>query len=173
MLKWFKKSTGFRKDERGYTSVEFVIVATTFLMAFFWVFETGLIMAKQMMLEQALDRTVRDLRLSSSSLYTHDYIKDRICDYALILQDCGDNLVLEADVYDMTTGFPQTVQCVDKENEITPITTWETGQRSEIVYLRACVIIDPMMPNGIALFPGASASGIPLFADSAFANEPA
>ncbi len=172
MRNLFKKLVNFRKDERGYSTAEFVIVAVTFLSGFFWVFETGLIMTKQMMLERAVDMTVRDLRLNSNPLYTHDYIKDQICDYALVLSDCSENLLLELEVVDLAAGFSQTPKCIDKENEITPVTTWEPGQRSEVVYMRACVIIDPLMPNGIALFPGTSESGIPLFADSAFVNEP-
>ena len=172
MRKFIRKLLNYRRDERGYSTVEFVIVATTFLTGFFWIFETGLIMTKQMMLERALDMTVRDLRLHSSPLYTHEYIKDRICDLALILDDCSDNLLLELEVVDLATGFTKDATCVDKENEITPVTSWQPGMRSEIVHMRACVIIDPMMPNGIAMFPGTSASGIPLFADTAFVNEP-
>lgn len=172
MIDWLKKWRRFRRDEGGYSSVELVVCATTFLTGFFWVFETGLIMTKQMMLERSLDIVVRDLRLYDSPTFTHDYMKERICDLSLILNDCETNLVLELDVYDQAAGYTKEFSCYDKEEEITPVTTWEPGLRQEIIYMRACIIIDPMMPNGVALFPNVQATGIPLVADTAFVNEP-
>lgn len=172
MMRLMKRLGRFRRDEGGYSTVELVICATTFLTGFFWVFETGLIMTKKMMLERAVDITVRELRLYNSPLYTHDYIKSRICDIALVFQDCERRLLLELDTYDLDTGYTKEFSCYDKEHDITPVTTWNPGQRQEIVYMRACIIIDPMMPNGIALFPNVSEQGIPLVADTAFVNEP-
>ena len=172
MLKLLRKLRGFRKDEGGYSSAELVICATTFLTGFFWIFESGLIMTKQMMLERAVDITVRKLRLYNNPLYTHDYIKQEICSIALIFKDCETRLLLELDVVDPDTGYTKTFSCYDKENEVTPVTTWNPGLRQEIVYMRACIIVDPMMPNGIALFPNVSEEGIPLIADTAFVNEP-
>ena len=172
MLRLLKKLRRFRADECGYSSAEFTIVATTFLTGFFWVFETGLIMTKQMMLERALDITVRDLRLATSPTYTHDYIKSEICDLALVLKDCSTNLYLEMDTFEPSSGYSKTYKCYDKENDVAPVTSWVPGARSEIVYMRACIVIDPMMPTGIALFPGTSSSGVPLVADTAFVNEP-
>lgn len=172
MFKLFKKIGRFRDDERGSSTVEFVIVATTFLTGFFWVFETGLIMTKQMMLERALDITVRDLRLYDSPLYTHDYIKAEICELALVFNNCNKTLFLEMEKFDPSVGYAKNYKCYDKENDIAPVTTWTPGKRNEIVYLRACIIIDPLMPNGIAMFPGASSAGISLVANTAFVNEP-
>ncbi|WP_069298314.1 TadE/TadG family type IV pilus assembly protein [Neptunicoccus sediminis] len=172
MFKFINKLRGFRDDERGSSTAEFVIVATTFLTGFFWVFETGLIMTKQMMLERALDITVRELRLFASPLYTHDFIKEEICDKALVFNDCSDTLFLEMDRFNPSVGYAKNYKCYDKENDIAPVTTWSPGSRNEIVYIRACIIIDPLMPNGIALFPGTSETGIPLVADTAFVNEP-
>jgi hypothetical protein len=163
---------GFRADERGYSTAEFVIVATTFLTAFFWVFETGYIMTKQMMLERALDIAVRDLRLKANPLYTHDYIRDKICDLALVFKDCSANLLLDMDVVDLNIGYSKTFSCYDKKNDILPVTSWVPGQRQEIIYVRACIIVDPLMPHGLALFKGASETGVPLIADTAFVNEP-
>ena len=172
MFKLKNKFRQFRQNEDGYSTVEFLIVATTFLTGFFWVFETGLIMTKQMMLERAVDIVVRDLRLASSPAYTHDYIKEKICDEALVLKECSDNLLLELVEVDLDVGFDRTATCIDRANEVTPVTSWEPGQRSEVVYMRACVLVDPMMPQEVALFSGTTDTGIPLIADTAFVNEP-
>ena len=179
MLKLIKKLRSFRSDERGYSSVEFVIVATTFLTGFFWIFETGLIMTKQMMLERAIDMTVRDLRLYSSpptklSAETiYEWAKRQTCENALVFADCEENLHLEMDTFDPASGYAKTYKCVDRSvPDLTPLGVFTPNQRSEIMYIRACIRIDPMMPNGIAMFPGVDDKGIPLVADTAFMNEP-
>ena len=162
----------FRSDEGGYSTVEFVIVASTFLTGFFWIFETGLVLTKKIMLERAVDITVRELRLYSSPDHTHDYIKDKICEYALVLDDCSTNLLLELEVLDLNTGFSNSIACVDKEEDITPVTTWEVGQENEVIYMRACIIIYPILPTGLSMFLGTETSGLPLYSDTAFVNEP-
>ncbi len=162
----------FRKNEEGYSSLEFVLVASTFLTGFFWIFEMGLLLTKEIMLERAVDMTVRELRLFSSPLFTHDYIKQKICDRALLLDDCDSSLLLELEVLDLNVGFTTPIACVDKENDITPVTTWEPGQRNEIVYMRACVVVFPMLSQAFAMFDDTAVTGIELFADTAFVNEP-
>jgi len=162
----------FRSDEGGYSTVEFIIVASTFLTGFFWVFETGLVLTKKVMLERALDMTVRELRLHSSPLYTHDYVKTKICERAFMLDDCSTNLLLELEVLDLEAGFSAPISCVDKENDITPVTTWEPGQRNEVIYMRACIVVYPMITGSMALFKDRAETGLPLYADTAFVNEP-
>ncbi|WGI21815.1 pilus assembly protein [Amylibacter sp. IMCC11727] len=179
MLKLRKKLKSFRSDEGGYSTAEFVIVATTFLTGFFWIFETGLIMTKQMMLERAIDMTVRDLRLYSipptqlETETTYQWAKRQTCENALVFKDCEENLHLEMDTFDPASGYAKNYKCVDREeNDLNPLGAFTPNQRSEIMYIRACIRVDPMMPNGIALFPGVNEEGIPLVADTAFMNEP-
>jgi len=172
MTNWLKKMRGFRTDENGSSSLEFVLVASVFLTGFFWVFETGLILTKKIMLERAVDMTVRELRLFSSPAFTHDYIKNKICDRALLLDDCSNNLLLELEVLDLAAGFSSPISCVDKENDVTPVTTWQPGQRNEIIYMRACIVIYPKLTQAFAMFKDTATSGFNLYADTAFVNEP-
>lgn len=179
MLNLRPKLNRFCSDENGYSTAEFVIVATTFLTAFFWTFETGLIMTKQMMLERSLDMTVRDFRLHSvppsklASETMYEWAKRKTCENALVFKDCEANLHLEMDAFDPATGYAKDYKCVDREeNDLNPLGAFAPNQRSEVMYIRACIRIDPMMPNGIALFPGVNDEGIPLVADTAFVNEP-
>jgi len=162
----------FGKDDRGSSTVEFIIVASTFLTGFFWVFDAGLMMTKKVMLERALDITVRELRLHSSPAYTNDYIKEKICDRALLLNDCSHSLLLELEVVDLDAGVTSPVACIDKEHDITPVTTWEPGQRNEVIYMRACVVVFPMLTGAMSLFKNSEVTGVPLVADTAFVNEP-
>lgn len=172
MKNFLKRLRRFRRNEDGYSSVELVICATTFMTGFFWVFETGLIMTKQMMLDRAVDIVVRDLRLYNSPTFTHAYIKSRVCEISAVFKDCEQNLNIELDTYDQAAGYTKQFSCYDKRQDLSPVTAWNPGQRSEIIYLRACIIIDPMMPNGVALFPNVQETGIPLVSDTAFMNEP-
>ncbi|MEM6619918.1 MAG: hypothetical protein AAF761_05110 [Pseudomonadota bacterium] len=174
MLKRLRvKGRRFRRDEGGYSSAEFVVVLTTFMTGFAWVFESGTINIRQMMLDRAVDLVVRDLRLYNNPNYSHDFMKAEICRYAYVFQNCDQRLFLDLQPVNLATGYTKTYSCYDKENDVNPITTWNRGARQEIVYMRACIIVDPMMPNGVALFPNVQATGVPLVSDTAFMNEPA
>jgi len=172
MFEFLKKFRRFGHNEDGYSTVEFVIVASTFLMGFFWVFETGLIMTKQMMLDRAVDITVRELRLTTNDLYTHDYIRDKICANASVFPNCADNLLLELVKVDLSVGFTPASRCIDRSVDVIPVTEWTPGLENEVIYMRACVIVDTLLPEGIALFKGATSKGVPLVSDTAFVNEP-
>jgi len=54
------------------------------------------------------------------------------------------------------------------------VTTYTGGQRSQIVFARACYVVDPLVPGlgyGLAL-PKDSTGGVRLTSRFAFVNEP-
>ena len=55
-----------------------------------------------------------------------------------------------------------------------PVVTFNPGSRSEIMFMRACVVIDPLMPGmGLGLhLPKDTSGGFALVSYSAFVNEP-
>jgi Flp pilus assembly protein TadG len=75
----------FLADEDATATVEFVIVFPVLLMVFISAFETAMILTRQVMLERAVDSTVRYLRLTSGISVTHDQIRQNICDNALLV----------------------------------------------------------------------------------------
>ncbi len=171
----------FRADSAGAATVEFVIIAPVFFAIVLSVFEAGWLMTKFMMLERGLDLTVRDLRLGSVPNPTHDTIKAKLCEHAVIFADCQNVVLIELTPVQMGTGsFPTNSRtCVDRTATVSPVVNYDTGSRwnhinPEIMFVRACVIVDPIFPGnrlGLQLSQDAS-GGFQMSAFSAFANEP-
>ena len=175
MIRKFRsKLRRLRRDKSGAASVEFVIVAPVYLGIMFSMFEAGWLMTQSMMLERALDVTVRDLRLGVQADLSHDNFKDLICNRASIIKDCEDNVLLELVPISTAADVPTTTVCRDRSSDVDPVVTFNAGARSEIMYIRACVVIDPLMPGmGLGLhLPLDETGGFALVSYSAFVNEP-
>ena len=165
----------FFRDKGGNATVEFAIIAPIYLAAVLSVFEAGWLMTKNMMLERGLDQTIRDIRLGTSGLTSHDEFKDSICTYSRILKDCADTMVLEVTPILSAADIPSAnAVCTDRTTPAPPSVGFNLGQRSDIMYVRACVIVDPLMPGlGLGLqLPKDNSGGFQMIAFSAFVNEP-
>lgn len=167
----------FTRREDGSVTVEFAIVFPVFMTIFLSVFEGGLLMTKLVMLDRGLDITVRAIRLApGDSDITHDSVKTMICDNALILQDCEDVIQIEMVVIsaDSWTMPDTAADCIDRESELEPVISFDNGDENDIMFIRACVVIEPMFATsglGLALAKDAS-GGVRILASSAFAIEP-
>lgn len=165
----------FAADCSGSATVEFVIIAPLLFMIVFSVFESGWLMTKYMMLDRGLDLAVRDVRLGIAANPTHDEIRDKVCDYAAIIKDCREALVLEMTALDSVADIPTTsATCVDRTVNTLPVTGFNAGARSQIIYVRACAIVDPLFPGmglGLQLTKDAS-GGFALLSNAVFVNEP-
>jgi hypothetical protein len=107
---------------------------------------------------------------------THDSLKQRVCANTAILMNCERDLILEVVEYDASSAYPQNqANCIDRTGEIDPTITFNPGGRSRIMFVRACMIVDPMIPGlGITLgLQRDSSGGFQMVAYSAFMNEPA
>ena len=167
--------TRFWRDQNANASVEFVMIAPLYLAAVLSVFESGWLMTKNMMLERGLDQTVRDIRLGGHGLTDHDEFKDRICAYSRILKDCGDTMILEVTPIASAADIPSgNATCTDRSTPEPESGTFNLGNRSDVMYVRACVIVDPIFPGlGIGLqLPKDTSGGFQMIAYSAFVNEP-
>ena len=183
------------RDECGVTTIEFLFAATLFLMILFWTIETGFIMVRWIMLERGVDIATRELRVYGlpedmkdpitgvvPNAEAHDYIKASICSHTTLINDCNDVLLLELTTVDSNTGVPlASANCIDRTGPVLPATdlpTVSAGERNvadsrELMYLRACVIIDPILPANYAMpLPYDASGGVQLIVDSAYVNEP-
>lgn len=134
-------------DESGAATVEFVIIAPLFFAIVFSTFEAGWLMTKSMMLDRGLDMAIRDLRVDLIPNPDKTNIKAAICNYSRILDDCNTTLTLEMINIDNVADYPSTnAQCFDRVNTVEPVTNFVVGNRAEIMFIRACVIIDPIFP---------------------------
>lgn len=171
-----RRLRAFRRAEDGNPTVEFVIIFPVFMSFLFMGIESGLMLTRQIMLERAVDIAVRDLRIGTWTNPTHEDLKQRICENGIVLKNCDRHLVMELRRVSMETwDFPgQPPACVDRREEIAPVTTLTTGGGNDMMLLRACMVVDPLFPTtrwGLQL-PLDASGGFQLFAFSAFVNEP-
>ena len=166
----------FIEDQSGNATIEFVIVFPVLMFFVMMVFETGFIATRSVLLEHGLDIAARDLRLGTDPTIDHEKLKKLVCENSTILLNCERDLVLEVVEFDINSAYPQNqANCIDRTEEIEPTITFNPGGRNRIMFVRACMIIDPIFPGlGISLgLPKDSSGGYQLVAYTAFMNEPA
>ena len=165
----------FRKED-GTASIEFLFAIPVLLTIFMASFESGYFMIRHVMLERALDLTMRELRLGLLGNVTHNQLRTLLCTRAVVLGDCQNNLKIELEpVSTATWTMPATpTTCIDRAVPIDPVTTFVRGGSSEPVLVRICVRQDTMFPStGIGL--GLQKDGLgnyAILARSVFVNEP-
>ncbi|WP_089232067.1 TadE/TadG family type IV pilus assembly protein [Tropicimonas sediminicola] len=164
------------RREDGNASIEFVILFPIFMVLFMSAFEIGLVMVRQVMLDRATDIAVRTLRLGLWSDPNHDDLKDYICETAAVLPDCKTNLLIELSPVSTTTWapLPDATTCVDKVQNIQPVTTFEEGIDHELMMVRVCALQQPLFPlTGLGLqLQRVDPDHYALISMSAFVNEP-
>ncbi|NDU99419.1 TadE/TadG family type IV pilus assembly protein [Pseudoroseicyclus tamaricis] len=144
----------FRRGEAGTATIEFVIMAPFFLMFLVSAFEVGALMTRNVMLDRALDIAVRDVRLGliggEDEEEYYDNLKSRICDNALVIPNCREEIMLEmrrVNPRDMAVLSPG-ADCVDREERGKPAREFSTGGEHNLMILRACSLFDPFFPTG-------------------------
>ena len=167
----------FWRDERATSTLEFVIVFPLTILLFIATFETGIMLSRQVLMERSLDDAVRILRLAQGLSITADDIEDAICDNTSAIPDCDNVLVVDLQVVDMSNyQMPaDNVLCVDRnEIEIRPDNSFEQGQDNELILIRACAVLDRVLPiSGWGLnLTRDDTGGLHMVASSLFVNEP-
>ncbi len=166
----------FIEDQSGNATIEFVMVFPVLMFFVMMVFETGFIATRSVLLERGLDIAARDLRLGTDPTIDHEKLKKLVCENSTILLNCERDLVLEVVEFDINSAYPQNqANCIDRTEEIEPTITFNPGGRNRIMFVRACMIIDPIFPGlGISLgLRKDNSGGYQLVTYTAFMNEPA
>ncbi|MDF1856866.1 MAG: pilus assembly protein [Pseudooceanicola sp.] len=177
-LPFVTKFRAFAADNRGTVAVvDFAVMLPIFLTMFLSGVEMGMMTVRQTLMESALDRAVRDVRIGTGQEVTHDWLRKRICDYAGLLPDCESALKLELRSTDLRTTsstLGDTPDCINRNEELNPVVAFNNGQRSEMMLMRACFVFSPIFPNvGFGYNSDKNAAGdVALYATTAFVNEP-
>lgn len=162
--------------EDGTASIEFALLFPLYVAVLFIGIEAGVVMTRQVMLERGVDMSLRDLRLGRMENASHDTLRNEICSHTVVIRDCRNVLLLELTPIDSTTwaGLNEPTTCVDRSEEIQPVTQFLPGGDNQLMLVRACVIVDPLIPGGaLALaLPRDGSGGFRLLASSVFVNEP-
>lgn len=164
------------KREDGVASLEFVLVVPILLFIFMGSFENGLLMTRSIMLDRAVDITMRELRLGHYPIPTSALLKQEICNRTVIFNDCSNSITLELTrISTANFNMPSTnVACVDRDEDIQPVTALQIGQQNDIMLVRVCVIQDAIFPTtGLGQMMAVdSKGGYALVSVSAFVTEP-
>jgi hypothetical protein len=165
----------FWREEDGNPTVEFVIIFPVLIALVFSFVEAGWLATRSMMLERGLDLAVRDLRTGDATHLTHDEFKALVCDRATVIRSCEDRIAIELIPIASPADLPdRNAVCVDRTTDIEPSVRYNPGARSEIVFVRACLVVDPLIPGmGLGLhMPKDPSGGVVMISYSAFVNEP-
>jgi hypothetical protein len=176
MIRWFRRlSTAFRRED-GTAAMEFVLAVPLLITIFMASFEAGLLMIRSIMLEQSVDMTMRELRLGHYTLPDAALLKTEICKRTVIFKDCQANITIEMTRISTTNwALPGTdVACIDRSEDIQPVTALQIGQQNDIMLIRVCVVQDALFPTtGIGLgLPKDGQGGYGVISTSAFVTEP-
>jgi hypothetical protein len=118
-------------------------------------------------------RATAVLRLFSTP--THELLRTEICRNGIFLSDCQGALAIEITAIDRDSwAMPQSAaQCVNRHEDIAPVTELTTGQQNAIMLVRVCLVQDALFPyTGVGLRMTLNDDGYRLVATSTFVNEP-
>jgi hypothetical protein len=176
MFRFIKKLKNLGLSESGAATVEFVIVFPFFVGIFLSSFEVAMMNMRAVMMERAMDLSVREIRLSSGAELDYDEILETVCDRARIIPDCLTNVRMQLQAVDKSdfAGIGNTPDCVKRDEDIQPAVEFKNGVENELMLIRICAVIDPFFPNlGVGRsMPVDSTGGYQIIASSAFVNEP-
>lgn len=164
------------REEAGAVTAEFVVVLPLLLMLMFPAIDAGVQATRATLLERALELTVRDIRLGRFQNPTHDAIRAALCTRMRLLAGCEQRLLLELRPVNPVNYAAPTgpAPCINRAAEVQPVTTFNPGVEHEVMLIRACAIVEPVLPTTPwALgMPRDGQGGYQISAVSAFVNEP-
>jgi Flp pilus assembly protein TadG len=166
----------FLRDERATATIEFVIVFPIVIILFIAVFETSMILTRQVLLEKSLDSAVRILRLTSDLTTTDAEVRTNICANTMILHDCEALLVVDLRMINTVNyDLPDSESlCVNRATSFTPATQFQQGGSNDLMLVRVCAVVDRILPfSGFGLnMTRDDSGGMHMMASSIFVVEP-
>ena len=168
------------REEDGTATIPFVIFVPFFLLLVMSSLEMGTLMTRHVLLERALDLSVRDLRLGTwtptDPNNAGNELRARICNYFGLLSNCPQTLMIELRPVSKVTWAPLSsgANCVDRSKpvNVNPLPTF--GTSNEMMLIRACMKVNPIFPtSGLGFALSKDGTGAyTLVSSSAFVNEP-
>ena len=171
-----------RCEAGGGGVIEFVIMLPMIMFVFMASAEAGLYTARQVLLDRAVERTMRDLGLGNIPNPSHDAIKANICLNVPTIPRCDANIRVELLPVSTTAwNLPTTAAtCIDRGAAVQPALSFNPGGANQLMLVRVCVVQDAMFPGtGVGkgmeeadTVGGYRQEGYRIISVSAFVNEP-
>lgn len=166
----------FWRREDGTATIEFALLVPVFLSVLISGVEVGVLTARQTMMERGMEQTMRALRLGHLMPVNLDTLRERICRDTVIVRNCEANLLvelrrMEPENITLPTG---NAPCINRDEETQPAVTLTPGVEHDLVLVRVCLIVDPVLPTsgwGLGLRPDES-GGFRMVTSSVYVNEP-
>lgn len=177
----FHRLKTFARREKGTATLEFCIMFPIVLLLFVGVFENALILTRQVMLERALDNSVRLLRLTTNENVSPSDIRGHICSNTLVISNCQQLLVVDLREIDQATyALPgEDTLCVEADGlTVNPDNQYDPrrgdGIENELMLIRVCAQVTTFLPHsGFGLTLTRDDLGfLHMVAASIFVNEP-
>jgi hypothetical protein len=166
----------FAREEDGTSTIEFLFVFPVIFTTFIATFESGFYTLRFVMLDRALDMTVRELRLGIIAAPAMANIKQSICSKGQLFGDCENALTLDLTPINTSTWvFPTgSTECRDRGVAPKPVVEPNLGIENQIMLIRVCIASNPLFPTAAvaANMVQSSVGDYFITAVSAFVNEP-
>jgi Flp pilus assembly protein TadG len=165
----------FKKSQEGVTAIEFAMVGGPFLYLLGVIFETGLMLFSEYVIENGVSQSARMIRTGqaqAAKMSASDF-KTQVCGRVLAFLDCGNKL--HVDVRRFTAFADVVMPNPTANNELTDDVTknaqFQPGGPMEVVVVRAYYEWKLFMP-GISQLANISGGRRLLSSGAAFRNEP-
>ncbi|MGB3147590.1 MAG: TadE family protein [Paracoccaceae bacterium] len=173
-LSWLRAKAA---DEEGSSVIPFIMYVPLFMILVVSSVEFGLYALRYVMLDRAVDMTVREIRLGLWRGATHDQIKNDICENTPVIPHCKDVVLVEMQTISKTTYGPlpaTNAVCVDRDADVQPMTTFHGGNPEDLMLIRVCALADPFFPTtGLGSYIRKDSTGAyALVVASIFVDEP-
>jgi len=183
----FKRLRAYRKREDGSATVEFVILFPLIISIFLMGFETGFYMVRNVMLERAVDISVREIRLGNGRVPDFDLLKAQLCETAMILPDCEDPsspskaIHISMQEIDIAPGSIAAIEgparCTNRFSDQPQYTSddYEVGDTNKMMIVQVCAAVSPLFPTtgiGLGMQNDQLGGAMALVATTAFVTEP-
>lgn len=170
----------FIRGEEATATLEFCIVFPIVIILFIAVFETAMILIRQVMLERALDNSVRLLRTTANDQVTVSDIRTHICSNTVVMPNCQDVLVVDLrEIVPPNYVLPgENSLCVGADGQVNPANEFAAArgnsEQNEFMLIRVCAEVARMLPfSGFGLnLTRDNNDNVHMTSASVFVNEP-
>ncbi len=167
----------YKKSEDGATAVEFALVAAPFFYLLLAIFETGLMLFSEYVIENGTaqaSRMIRTGQVQDQGL-TQEQFKQEVCDGLAAFLDCENRLYVDVQSYTDFASVPSSTNVIGNDDElsedITLNSNYSPGNELDVVVVR--VYYDwKLFTPGISQLANLANGRRVLSAGAAFRNEP-
>lgn len=139
-----------RRDDSGGEAFGLIVVIPLLLAFLGFATDLGLLLVRNAMLERGVDTGVREIRLGNMAPNDYSGLRSHICNAAVVLPSCESRLKIQLKAMSPYAWEDpgQTPDCESlKTVTVTAAKEFDAAQRNQLVILRACIVVEPLMPG--------------------------